>query len=269
MLLSKLTMIFNKKRIAQRIQNEEYLNYPLMWSDSSCAYGKELIQYLHRNEYLFRNILKLSERTAGETDILSIDGIYNSKTDLSKYASLHEFSLFLSEDGRRKFRNQNAIEFCTEDDLKKNCAFVEEDIPNKIKYVKVQNWNGKKYIANDNGSHHLAAIYRQCREQDRTYQLSLDITYESIDSDLLRHLLQEYYLVFSHVDNLYKLVDLYPREYSNMYEYDLNIQNRKKGPSQILPLKKKFPFNELVVDLLGSYQNQFIVLNNELKRLYL
>ena len=268
-MLSSIVLPFYKWRMIRYIQNAEFKDYPLSWKQYSCAYGQELINYLQQTEYVFRDVLQRSEES-GLIDILSIDGISLSKTDLNNYDSIHSFSLFLSVDNAESY-----IKFQTNEDFIYNCSWIEGN--KKIKTVRTQKWNGRKYIINDDGSHHLAAVYRQCREQGRTYQLPLKSEYVCINTEFLRTLLTEYYLVFSQHNNLCKLYKQYGDLFSydtkeKMALFDLNARNRYPAiskESQLLCLDKRYRVNNFVAERLKSYKSQFFILNDELERLYL
>jgi len=284
MLLSRLKMMFKKEiqqtskeeNFSRYIKNEEWLDYPSLWRESSCNGRGELIHYLVRNEKLFREKehqycpiveIDFSKRTAGITDILSVDGVSNSRSPIEQYANLHEFSLSLKENAKSFFPNTDVIEFYTDDDFRKNCKFVKDD-QHKLHDIKIQKWNEKKYISIDNCSHHLAAIYRQCKKQGKTYNLYLDIVYENVNSERLCQLLGEYYFIFSANSNLIKInkkyEELYPEKSVVMHAFDSHTRL-----SHVFPLKKEFEFNKFFMKLLKDYNNQFLILNDELEKLYL
>lgn len=278
MFLKRLLKFWNKdEKITHKLQdmtyfieNEKFVDYPLCWRDCSCSGRNDLIHYLNSNEKLFKGIVnrEYDNRIIGiMTDILSIDGISCSQSPVEKFANLDEFSLSLKKDAKKLFSNENAIEFFTNNDFENNCNFIKKE-QHKLHNIVVQVWNNKKYISNDNCSHHLAAIYRQCKEQGRVYQLSLDIIPESINLEQLKRLINKYYLVFSDISNLDKIGDKYNEIFHNeslrMHDY-----RRYEKRSYLFPLNKDVEFNQAVVDLLKEHSGKFLILNDELERLYL
>ena len=278
MFLKRLFKFWNKEEEITRkiqdmtyfIENEKFVDYPLCWQECSCSGRNDLIHYLNSNEKLLRGTVNIefNKRVRGRmTDILSIDGISCSRSPIEKFANLDEFASSLRTDAKKLFNNKTAIEFLTDQDFEDNCNFVKRDC-HKLHSIVVQAWNNKKYILNDNCSHHLAAIYRQCKEKGKTYQLCLDIVPETVNLEQLNQLLDKYYLIFSDAGNINKIDDKYYEIFKNqsscMHDY-CRYGNR----SCLLPLKKEVEFNKLAVELLKERSGKFLILNDELKRLYL
>lgn len=64
------------------------------------------------------------------------------------------------------------VRFATDANFERNKQDAQDGAASQGVYaVKHSEWNGRYYINNRNGAHHLAALYRQCKEQGRTLKL--------------------------------------------------------------------------------------------------
>lgn len=260
-------LITARQDMDQYVKDTNFNDYPLLWKDESFDGREELIHYLANQEEMFKGIAKIdfANEEKAITDILSVDGVSNSQS--SNFKDMHEFAFSLNRDAKKLNPDSNYIAFTTDNDYEDNCAFIKNE-QHKLHNIKIQTWNNRKYIIIDNCSHHLAAIYRQCKEQERTYQLDLPIVYERINLEKLQQLLDTYYFIFSDIGNINliddKYQEIFDQEARQMHEYF-----RYGKPSHLLPLKKEHDFNKFLVKLLKGHPGNFLVLNDEIERLYL
>lgn len=77
------------------------------------------------------------------------------------------------------------IYFETDEDFEKNIKSIEDRYSTPYDIYQF-GWNGRKFLANGDQSHHVAAVYRQCKAQNRTYGINSFTTNYSIDKQSLR-----------------------------------------------------------------------------------
>lgn len=252
------------------IERGNFKSYTIFWQECSCSGKNSLIHHLNRREKVFAGVVSINyhKKIKGKsTDILSIDGITCSKSPIDKYADLNEFSLTLKEDAKKIYKNNSYIEFNTTEDFEKNCSFARKEL-HKHNSIIVQQWNRRKYILNTNSSHHLAAIYRQCKEQGREYPLNLDIVFEIIDKRKLSDILNNYYIIFSDKSNLDKIALEYDKVFGVTSHKLIEYKNYEGNPMVIL-LRKDNKINGIIYAKLIKYREKFLLLNEALERLYL
>lgn len=133
--------------------------------------------------------------------VLRLDGLAFSKS--SRYRSLEEFAfgLFLPHEYHDTRR---LIRFETDEDFAHNVAHFEGEFGgDRLVYHRA--WDGKYFVANSGGSHHLAAVYRQCREQGRQYSIRCRVQRHSINEANCRKVLEKYYPLVIHDESKMKL----------------------------------------------------------------
>lgn len=126
--------------------------------------------------------------------VLRLDGLAFSKS--SRYRSLEEFAsgLYLPHEYHDTRR---LIKFETDEDFARNVEHFESEFgSDRIVYHRA--WDGKYFVANSGGSHHLAAVYRQCKEQGRQYSIRCRVQRHSINEVNCRKVLDSYYPLVIH-----------------------------------------------------------------------
>jgi hypothetical protein len=126
--------------------------------------------------------------------VLRLDGLASSKG--SGYRSLEEFAsgLFLPHEYHDTKR---LIRFQTDEDFARNVEHFESAFGSE-RLVYHRAWDGKYFVANSGGSHHLAAVYRQCKEQGREYSIRGRVQRHSINRANCRKILERYYPLVIH-----------------------------------------------------------------------
>ncbi|MBI5750332.1 MAG: hypothetical protein HZA00_14530 [Nitrospinae bacterium] len=177
-------------------------------NNESMLFGNELIQKIHSDvdteDYKYYN----SEDVKGlreslkylieknpipiikEVSILNLNGVNASKS--SGYRSLEDFAnnLLLPDE----YTWGHPITFQTEKDFNDNINFIKCRFgADCIFEVYYQEWNQKYFIINCDGFHHLAAIYRQCKEQKRDYYLKSQIIKFKINKEKAMFILNNFF----------------------------------------------------------------------------
>src|ERR1043165_4031588 len=138
---------------------------------------------------------------SGVTDIsvLKLDGLTCSKTG---GRSLADFSMRLYLP--HEYYYENPIRFNTDEDFLSNVAHFESRFKDDgLVYHRA--WDSKYFIANSDGSHHLAALYRQCQEQGRQYMMRCRVQEHTLDVQNCKFILDMYYPLIIHEDAKYGL----------------------------------------------------------------
>jgi hypothetical protein len=135
-----------------------------------------------------------------EMSVFSLDGLTCSKT--GGYKSLEEFAfgLYLPHE----YHDPNPIRFETDADFLSNIAHFESRFKHDG-FVYHRAWDGKYFVANSDGAHHLAALYRQCKEQDRQYMIRCRIQEHTLDVHSCRLILKKYYPLIIYDESKYRL----------------------------------------------------------------
>ncbi|SEI96027.1 hypothetical protein SAMN05660742_10280 [Propionispira arboris] len=270
-----INQLDKKKYISSYLKNTIFTDYPKLWNQSSYIYHDEyleLIYFLEKYEYYFANSIQEICSSAPQIDISQISGIHDSHSPLKDFNSFHEFSLYLSPEGNINGYNR----FITEEDFINNCRNMDElwNNTSKLKLLQ-QEWDKRIFVYNADGAHRLAAIYRQCREQNKKYTLpAKKIEFISINKEIVRHIINDFWLVFSDRENISNLYGQYCQLFPHDKKEDIakfDVSHRKNynlKKSYILYLKKSETFNNHVAEILSKHKN-FLVLNNEIENYYL
>ena len=137
-------------------------------------------------------ISKTSDTVA--VPVIELDGLNGSKS--SGYSSLKDFA-FRGLVEPDQYQGSLPISFATDDDFAKNIAHGWSS--KVVRTVIHRLWDDKRFIAGySDGSHHLAAIYRQCMTQQRHHTVWCTIEQHRIDPHHARVLSQEYFTLILH-----------------------------------------------------------------------
>lgn len=174
-----------------------------------------------------------------EFPILSLDGLTASK---SSYRSLEEFAcgLFLPNEYNDSAR---LISFETDEDFKTNIKYFESNL-GRDRLIYHRGWDGKYFILNTGGSHHLAAVYRQCKDQGRRYNIKCRIEEHTLNHKNCCLVLDKYYplIVGDSCKN---------RLSSILHEFGINCRMVKLlGSCGLIYLPKGSPMSEIVYEYL-------------------
>ena len=110
-----------------------------------------------------------------------------------------------------EYPSSNLIRFETEEDFRRNIAEVEREFSNRGVVALYREWDGKLFVRNGDMSHHLAAIYRQCKEQGRQYYLDLRVQVLGIDPSNCRFILDNSYPLIIQEQSRYQLCRILER----------------------------------------------------------
>ena len=103
------------------------------------------------------------------------------------------------------YTGRDLIRFETEEDFLRNVAEVDQNFYDYGVTALFREWDGKLFVNNGDKSHHLAGVYRQCKEQGRQHYLNLPVRVLKIDSANGRFILDNYYPLVLHPESRYRL----------------------------------------------------------------
>ncbi|HEX8721811.1 MAG TPA: hypothetical protein VF736_14345 [Pyrinomonadaceae bacterium] len=106
---------------------------------------------------------------------------------------------------RSQYTGSKPIWFETEADYLRNVAEVDREFYGRGVTALYREWDGKLFVDNTDMSHHLAAVYRQCKEQGRQHYLNLPIQVLRIDQANGRFILDNYYPLVLNPESRYRL----------------------------------------------------------------
>jgi hypothetical protein len=90
---------------------------------------------------------------------------------------------------RDDYSGGNRIGFRTDADWEKNVAWLARRFgADRVWSVWYEAWTDRLFLSNSDGSHHLAALHRQAREQDRTMVFTCQWSEDRIDADVVERL---------------------------------------------------------------------------------
>jgi hypothetical protein len=183
-----------------------------------------LNQSVHSTNALPKDLIICTEQSAIHNfSILNLHGITASKS--SGYRSLRDFANSLRAYKERYL----TLKFETDDDFDKNTSFIKsrwgED---KIFDLYHFEWNNKYFLVQEDGSHHLAAIYRQCLEQDKDYKLRCRVIQYKLNSVAVNKLTDDYDLFIVHGDNYITLAEKFNSLDIAYFDYGF-VNNRCYG----------------------------------------
>jgi len=103
------------------------------------------------------------------------------------------------------------IKFRTKEDLAKNIEHLEQGRRDRFHNVFYRAWEDRYYFMGVDGTHHLAAVYRQCGEQDIDYELSAQVTCEKLNEDVIARINTSYLALLATHSDLWPLHELFRR----------------------------------------------------------
>lgn len=199
-----------------------------------------------------------------KVDILAVDKLSHANTPHTGRKNLYDFSMTLDEDGRIRFSSYDDFQN-NENYLKDRAHFWDENCWD----VYMQKWNNKICIHNSDAAHHLAAMHRQCHEQNLSYYLKSKVYFENIDYAYLENILNDYYVFYSERENVRFIQECYRAFYGDRNLKSKIYYNDFGTREPVLLLNKENVFNEKVVIDLCSREKEFIAMNEIVKQSYL
>jgi len=133
--------------------------------------------------------------------VLDLHGIAFSKTHGCR--NLEELAYHLRLPSEYPY--PGLIRFETEEDFLGNIAKVDREFYGQGVVALFREWDGKLFVNNGDKSHHLAAVYRQCKEQGRQHYLNLRVRVLRIDQTNGRFILDNYYPLILNEESRYQL----------------------------------------------------------------
>lgn len=159
-----------KKIILDDLKIEELSNQTL---ESDLIYNLKNINSVRNNDlvyFLSKLVNAKSSNTHIYNDIATFYGISSGKSRCCR--NLYEFSqnaLTETYSGSRK------IGFKTNEDWEENTVDISNEIEKRrIAKSYLTAWNKRMFLCNSDGSHRIAAIYRQAKEQQRAYKIKCE-----------------------------------------------------------------------------------------------
>lgn len=163
--------------------------------------------------------------------VRDISGIAASKSH--DYGSLEGLACSLHLP--HNYGGRYPIEFQTDEHFEKNIRELDGSFRHRPVKVLHRLWDDRRYVENSDGSHKLAAIFRQCREQGRNYRLHCYVHKVLINPDAAQFLLDNYYLLVLHREtfvSLLRVLHAHKIDYRS-YEAD-HITRGHKEPTEVL-----------------------------------
>ena len=171
----------------------------------------------------FRKIVfKTTNEIVTEVPITNIFGSNNGKS--SPAESLYEFSMSLKVLKKKNNHGYpSPIYFESDQDFQNNINSVENRFKQPINAMYFS-WSDRLYLANQDQSHHIAAIYRQCIEQGRMYKIKCLQESYNINISNLRAFNEQYFTFWTNNLNLDKIYSVMSRFQSELSYENLNLR---------------------------------------------
>lgn len=179
-----------------------------------------------------------------ETDISQLHGFSNSKSNLDEFESLHQLVLTNS---------RGMIKDISEDGLIKNLSHREIRIINStstgdhfVRYA----WDGRLYLVNAGGSHHLAAAKYIAFKLDKPVKLKANYVEYYLNREVLKQLVFDYriFLFDGDDDFVEALITALTRVENNFIITNLSSHICPQG--KLLFLFNKYKETKLIGDVL-------------------
>ena len=168
----------------------------------------------NKNLFKFKTVL----RKISITDFYGSNG---GKSGNSK--SLKEYSKKLMIlDDQELFRNRS-IKFQTDADFETNISRLENRFDDELLTAHFFPWSNRYYLSNVDCSHTIGAIYRQCREQRRAYEVDCELRIWEIDQRELGSLQQKYFIYLATLKANELLSKIYYQTKGHKWFHSMNI----------------------------------------------
>jgi len=161
------------------------------------ASGIQLSIFSYRGELINRHVGEALE----EFSILRLNGMLRGKTEYEViYPTFWDFSQKLKPASEYSYRNRIGYE--TNEDFEFNCHYVLENeahisgLDDKKFHIYHRLWDNKCFLANHDGAHHFAAIYRQAIAQSRDFRFQAYIDRHTLNRDLYNRFLKNNLILF-------------------------------------------------------------------------
>lgn len=149
-----------------------------------------------------------------KTVIIPITSFFGCQAGKSGvYPSLKTFadSLYIiNENDSRHFRRR--IKFQSIEDFRENIEVFERRFSDHPVSAHYFSWSNKYYLSACDCSHTIAAIYRQCIEQGRNYEISCELREWFIDREKLKAFNNEYLLLSMPPALLDRIIEVFCRQ---------------------------------------------------------
>lgn len=120
-------------------------------------------------------------QTPVEFSIRKLNGVNANNHD---YGDIHQFAF---TNFRHDYDGGRAIRFASERDFQNNIATFKAHMGESVGVTWCE-WDGRYYLRNSGRGHHTAAIYRQCKEQNRDFVFQARLSLEKINPSAIRSL---------------------------------------------------------------------------------
>lgn len=160
--------------------------------------------------YILDKLVTVSKMDNQIVELEKISGVASASDD--NWRDLKEYSEFLLPRARWKLPSEKSFYgFETEADFKALENALITGISPYILSVEYLSWSGRHYIFNCNGSHRCAAFYRQNYEQNRNYSFETILNIHSLNKELLKSFLNEYYCVITSYYTANRIKEFFPK----------------------------------------------------------
>jgi hypothetical protein len=156
----------NPKKISfQNLSNQHYQS-DLIYNLPSAVGGicdKNLV-------FLLNKLIGVSSSETIQKDITTL---YGSRSGKSR--SYRNIDMFAKNVLKKDYEGARKINFKTDKDWQDNITSFQQTLNRPgIIYSYFNEWNDRWFLDNGDGSHHIAAIYRQAKEQHRLFEIICD-----------------------------------------------------------------------------------------------
>ena len=253
-----------EENLFEEVTNHLYDSYHMDWQQDTFLCNSEMINNLAIYSSAFKESKLATFAGVMKVDILAVDKLSHANTLHINRKNLYDFSMILDKDGEIRFSSYGDFQN-NQNYLKDRARYWDEDCWD----IHVQKWNNKICIHNSDAAHHLAAMYRQCHEQNLSYYLKAKVYFENIDYVNLENLLNDYYIFYSDRENVSFVQECYRAFYGNK-NLQSKIYYKEFGPREpVLLLNKENTFNRKMVNFLCYRTKEFIPMNEMIKQSYL
>lgn len=152
-------------------------------------------------------LLRVIKTKMEEIPILDFFGSFSGKSRTSKSLAQYAQALLILDSNQEFCRNP--IRFQTSEDFEINIKNLENRFSKDGISASYFPWSNRYYLINDDRSHTIGAIYRQCLDQNRIYKVKCQLSEWAINKTELQSLLDEFviFLAAEHINQI--LFDLY------------------------------------------------------------
>ena len=243
----KIIAKFDLKQLPDLLKSNQKYNSDFVW------YLYSINNQCRSKPFFKESVLLESEAQIKKIPITSLYGCNPGKS--LPRENLLEFAFSLEKFPRNS--DFYPLYFETENDFSLNCKSINERYEKPYTVYEFI-WNNRKFLINSDQSHHIAAVYRQCIEQRRNYEISCALMKFSINPSLLNKSKRQYELFVVNVVNKDMfMVKLY--EYRNTFDF-AEISHCEVS-LLLVKVRRDSPHATSIIKVFNSFVNTGKVIN--------